>query len=210
VTGRVASFESALAKMAKDMKLQRGNVQDDKDIGNYSKDGIEMTSPNVPSKGGADLDTPSIPAGDGAFDGESEAGYTAEKQNHMTGGDAGSGGDTKTSGVREELALKIAARMVEEKVISAMQMPAKINELSRYQVSQLQDLEKVMFRNASKGLKTASVSGGLEKPLLIADSSSEKNVSSDLKSKISSLFRLHKQNEMADQTENAKLRDVFR
>lgn len=210
VTGRVASFESALAKMAKDMKLQRGNVQDDKDIGTYSKDGIEMTSPDVPSKGGSDLDVPSIPAGDGSFEGESEAGYTAEKQNHMTGGDAGSGGDTKTSGVRGELALKIAARMVEEKVISAMQMPAKINELSRYQVSQLQDLEKVMFRNASKGLKTASVSGGLEKPLLIADSSSEKNVSSDLKSKISSLFRLHKQNEMADQTESAKLRDVFR
>jgi hypothetical protein len=210
ITGRVAAFESSLAKLAKDMKLQRGNVQDDKDVGDYSKDGIEMTAPSVPSKGGADLDMPSIPAGDGSFEGESEAGYTAEKQNHVTGGDAGSGGDTKTSGVHDELVLKIAARMVEEKVISAMQMPSKIKELSRYQVSQLQDLEKAMFRNASKGLKTASVSGGLEKPLLIADSSSEKNASSDLKSKISSLFRLHRQNEMADQMENTKLRDAFK
>jgi len=210
VTGRVASFEASLSKLAKEMKLQRGNVQDDKDVGNYSKDGIDMTAPSVPSKGGADLDVPSIPAGDGSFEGESEAGYTAEKQNHMTGGDAGSGGDTKASSAHNELALKLAARMVEEKIISPIQMPAKISELTRYQVSQLQDLEKAMFRGAAKGLKTASVSGGLEKPLLIAESSSARNTASDLKSKISSLFRLHRQNEIADQTESAKLRDVFR
>jgi hypothetical protein len=128
----------------------------------------------------------------------------------MTGGDAGSGGDTKASSAHNELALKLAARMVEEKIISPIQMPAKISELTRYQVSQLQDLEKAMFRGAAKGLKTASVSGGLEKPLLIAESSSARNTASDLKSKISSLFRLHRQNEIADQTESAKLRDVFR
>jgi len=210
VTGRVAAFESALSKLAKDMKLQIGRVQDDKDIKPYSKGGIKMTSPEVPSKGGADLDVPSIPAGDGSFEGESAAGQTAEKQNHMTGGISGSGGTMKASSAHSELTLKLAARMVEEKIISAVQMPAKISELSRYQVSQLQDLEKAMFRGAAKGLKTASVSGGLERPLLIAESSSERSGTPDLKSKISSLFRLHKQNELADQTESAKLRDFFR
>lgn len=145
---------------------------------------------------------------------ESELGYTAEKQTQMTGGNAGAGSvesvggykGKKASGNSKDAAIKLAGRMLESGLIKADQLPAKLTELQRYEVSQLRDLEKAMFAktSSSKGLKVAS--SGVEQPLVISEASSHKNASTDLKGKIASLFRLQQQVELAQESEATKLK----
>jgi hypothetical protein len=227
-------FDQALAKLAKDMGLSVHTVQDDPDIGQVSngkphkdstQEGFSADTPDVPENGGQPLsaekgegfkvDVPSIPAGDGQLGHESELGLEGEKQNQITGGQDGQGGaknykSKKASSASNEVAIKLAAKMVENGIIKAEQMPAKLSELQRYDVSQLRDLEKAMFNrpSATKGLKVAS--SGVEQPLVISEVSSHKNASTDLKGKIASLFRLQQQVEMADESEAAKLRNAFK
>lgn len=227
-------FDQALSKLAKDMGLSVHTVQDDADLGQIAngkphkdstQEGFSAETPDVPENGGNPLssekgegfkvDSPSIPAGDGQLGHESELGLEGEKQNQITGGQNGQGGaqnykSKKASSANKEVAIKLAAKMVENGVIKAEQMPAKLAELQRYEVSQLRDLEKAMFNrpSATKGLKVAS--SGVEQPLVINEVSSHKNASSDLKGKIASLFRLQQQVEMADESEAAKLRNAFK
>jgi hypothetical protein len=223
-----------LSKLAKDMGLSVHTVQDDADLGQIAngkphkdstQEGFSAETPDVPENGGKPLssekgegfkvDSPSIPAGDGQLGHESELGLEGEKQNQITGGQNGQGGaqnykSKKASSANKEVAIKLAAKMVENGIIKADQMPAKLAELQRYEVSQLRDLEKAMFNrpSATKGLKVAS--SGVEQPLVINEVSSHKNASSDLKGKIASLFRLQQQVEMADESEAAKLRNAFK
>jgi hypothetical protein len=227
-------FDQALSKLAKDMGLSVHTVQDDADLGQIAngkphkdstQEGFSAETPDVPENGGKPLssekgegfkvDSPSIPAGDGQLGHESELGLEGEKQNQITGGQNGQGGaqnykSKKASSANKEVAIKLAAKMVENGIIKADQMPAKLAELQRYEVSQLRDLEKAMFNrpSATKGLKVAS--SGVEQPLVINEVSSHKNASSDLKGKIASLFRLQQQVEMADESEAAKLRNAFK
>ena len=225
-------FDQALAKLAKDMNLEIGAAQNDPDIAPIAdgkshpdaatEEGFSADSPDVPDNGGKPLssehgegfkvDGPSIPAGSGKMGHESNDG---EKQNEITGGGLGQGNHTqykskKANSANKEVALKLAAKMVEGGLIKADQMPGKISELQRYEVSQLRDLEKAMFNrpSAMKGLKIAS--SGVEQPLVISEASSHKNASVDLKGKIASLFRLQQQVEAADESEAAKLRSAFK
>lgn len=225
-----SSFEEALAKLAKEMSLNVTSVQDDKDLGTVStgkphkdstQEGFSAEAPDVPDNGGKPLssehgdgfhvDSPKIPAGDGQMGHEGEVGLDSEKQNEITGGLDGQGGaknykGKKASSSQREAAIKLAGRMVERGVIKADQLPAKLAELQRYEVSQLRDLEKAMFSGgvANKGLKVAS--SGVEQPLVISEASSQKNASTDLKGKIASLFRLQQQVELAQESEATKLK----
>ena len=85
------------------------------------------------------------------------------------------------------------------------------NELQRYEVSQIVDIAKAMFRSSStppKGLVTASK--GVEHPLVIGESSNSRNGYSDLRSKISSLFSLQQRVDQADETESVQIRKAFK
>ena len=227
-------FDQALAKLAKDMGLEVSTVQDDADIAPISngkphadstQEGFSAEDVDVPCNNGDplsseegegfNLDVPSIPAGDGQMGNEAKLGLSGEKQNNITGGQDGQGGSSnmrskKANSANKEVAIKLAAKMVESGLIKAEQLSSKLVELQRYEVSQLRDLERAMFNRNSvtKGLKIAS--SGVEHPLVISEASSQKNASVDLKSKIASLFRLQQQVEMANDSEAAKLRNAFK
>lgn len=225
-----SAFEEALSKLAKEMSLNVTSVQDDKDLGTVStgkphkdstQEGFSAETPDVPENGGKPLssehgdgfhvDSPKIPAGDGQMGHEGEMGLNSEKQNEITGGLDGQGGaqnykGKKANSSQREAAIKLAGRMVEKGIIKADQLPSKLAELQRYEVSQLRDLERAMFSSgvANKGLKVAS--SGVEQPLVISEASSQKNASTDLKGKIASLFRLQQQVELAQESEATKLK----
>ena len=224
-------FDRSLEKLAEEMGLEVSPAQNDSDISPISngkahsdstQEGFDADSPDVPENGGKPLskekgvgfkvNMPKIPAGKGQMGHESELGRDGEKQNNITGGQDGSGASKKmkSSSANREVAIKLAAKMVENGLIKADQLLVKLSELQRYEVSQLRDLEKAMFSRMGtiKGLKIAS--SGVEQPLVISEASSHKNASIDLKSKIASLFRLHQQVEMADQSEATKLRSAFK
>jgi len=207
-----AAFSDSLAKLASELGLKTELVQNQEDLGDVgTSEGLEgMGELEVPEGNeSAGLSLPSIPVG--GQDG-------AEKQNLMTGGQVGSGKSGPVGGYAKkkagedssELALKVAGKMVAAGMISADSLPAKAKELMGYKVAQLVDLEKAMFAEGvvAKGLKTASA--GSETAFVIPEQKSERNAYGDLKSKISSMFRLQQQVELADQTETNVLRRVFK
>jgi hypothetical protein len=205
-------FDSTIAKLASDLGLKQELVQDQPELGDVgTSDGLEgLAEPEVPQGNeSAGLSVPSIPVG-------GQRG--AEKQNIMTGGQVGSGKSGPVGGYAKkkagndsgELALKIAGKMVAAGIISPDALPAKADELASYKVAQLVDLDKAMFADGAvmKGLKTASA--GSETAFVIPEQKSERSAYGDLKSKITSMFKLHQQVEMADQTESNALRRAFK
>lgn len=207
-----SAFDISIAKLASDLGLKQELVQDQPEIGDIgTTDGLDgLAELDIPSGNeSAGLSVPSIPVG-------GQKG--AEKQNIMTGGQVGSGKSGPVGGYAKkkagvdfgELALKIAGKMVAARMISPDNLPAKAEELSGYKIAQLLDLEKAMFADGvvAKGLKTAS--SGSETAFVIPEQKSERNAYGDLKSKITSMFRLQQQVEMADKTESNALRRAFK
>ena len=232
-----SAFEESLAKLAKEMSLSVNTVQEDPSIQPVKgKDSLTVDGFDPVENGGKPLssehgegfsaETPSIPAGEGSMGHEKEMGLTPEKQEQITGGQLGAGSSTKksnkpktatASGSKEsnesskDAAIKLAGKMLEGKIISSNDLPSKIAELERYEVSQIRDIEKAMFRQASvaqKGLVTASK--GVERPLVIGETSSNRNGYTDLRSKISSLFSLQHQVDAAEETDNVQIRKTFK
>lgn len=232
-----SAFEESLAKLAKEMSLSVNTVQEDPSIQPVKgKDSLAVDGFDPVENGGKplssehgegfDAETPSIPAGEGSMGHEKEMGLTPEKQEQITGGQLGAGSSTKKSNKpktatassskesnesSKDAAIKLAGKMVESKIISANELPSKIAELERYEVSQIRDIEKAMFRQASvaqKGLVTASK--GVERPLVIGETSSNRNGYTDLRSKISSLFSLQHQVDAAEETDNVQIRKTFK
>ena len=195
------------------------------DLNVPSNDGAVLSSE---SGDGFDVEMPSIPAGEGSMGHESELGLKSEKQDKITGGQLGAGSSSKSmmsskpktataksskeSGESsKDAAIKLAGKMLENKIIDASQLPNKIAELQRYEVSQIVDIAKAMFRSSStppKGLVTASK--GVEHPLVIGESSNSRDGYSDLRSKISSLFSLQQRVDQADETESVQIRKAFK
>jgi len=233
-----SAFEENLSKLAKEMGLSEHAVQEDPDIQPVKgKDSLEVDGFDAVENGGKplssehgegfDVDCPSIPAGEGTMGHEKEMGLTSEKENQITGGQLGAGSSVKSKASKskavsassskgssesvKEAAIKLAGKMIEHKLISVSELSNKIAELERYEVSQIRDIEKAMFKSSSvapKGLVTASK--GVERPIVIGETSNQRNGFADLSSKISSLFKLQQQVNAAEQMDNIQIRNTFK
>jgi len=128
----------------------------------------------------------------------------------------------KTDSDSKSEAYRVAAKMLQAKMIESSGLEAKVAELSTYKSAQIKDIEKAIFAG-KKGLDT--VSDGMSQAVIINEASSEElaikeakaleeanKVSSvdELQSKISSLFSLEQQNRDADNDETIQLRRMYR
>jgi len=107
----------------------------------------------------------------------------------------------------EAEAVRLAGRMVEEKIIGPSQLLEKIAELKMYQMNTLKQIEKTLFATKTqKGLDVGP--DGVEQPVIINESSNERPQTreGELTESLQSLFTLHKRNVLASQNEDAAMR----
>ncbi len=107
---------------------------------------------------------------------------------------------------RESEAYRVAAKMLEAKLITAIDLQTKVNELKSYKPAQIKDFEKSIFAG-KKGLDT--VSDGMSQAVIISETSNVGDTQEELKDKLASLFSLEKQNKMADDDPTIQLRRSF-
>ncbi len=146
---------------------------------------------------------PSFPAGENKL--EKEKGnerHSPEKQDNDKGTViAGSNAGSLTE--RREAAQKLAGIMIEKGIITASQISSKIAELSRYEVSQISDLEKAMFSGSvKKGLD--AVAKGEQTPIVM--SSKVQNANEELRNKLSSMFSSSRLNDLAENDIDTQIR----
>jgi hypothetical protein len=133
---------------------------------------------------------------------------TKDKGTVIAGTDSGS----------ESEAIRVAARMLQSKMIEATGLEAKIKELKSYKPAQIKDIEKAIFAG-KKGLD--SVSDGMSQAVIINEASSEKlaikeakanevSRTDELAKNLQSLFSLDRQNVDADNDEQIQLRRLYR
>jgi len=101
--------------------------------------------------------------------------------------------NTESKEAKFEEATKLAGKMLEAKIITASELPSKINEFGSYEISTIKNIEKAMF--SKKGLNT--VSEGLSQPLIINEASNQRNGDEELVGKLETLFSLGKKNQEA-------------
>lgn len=114
-------------------------------------------------------------------------------------------GTVIASGDSESEAVRVAGRMLQNKMIEASDLYSKINELKQYKSEQIKDFEKAIF--AKKGLDT--VSEGMSQPIQINETSSVRNAHEDLTKKLQSMFTLGKRNELADSDDLTAIRKAY-
>lgn len=148
---------------------------------------------------------PEIPEGGGVNpDYDQNDRYAPEKQTDIKGTVIARSNE-ESSTARKNAAIRVAARMLENKKITASQLLAKVAELERYEVEQIQDFEKAMFGVVrKKGLDT--VAQGSETALLIPERSNSRDASTELTKQIQGLFELDRRNRAAADDPNANLR----
>jgi len=138
---------------------------------------------------------PSIPAGGGKnpkYDNNEK--NTPEKQTAHKG-TVISSGDTESLAVKKEAATRVAGRKLKAGMISIDKLASEIEKLSRYDTSDLRDIETALFGASKKGLDT--VAKGSEKPIVISEKSNQRKITSELKDSLQSLFTLDKRNVLA-------------
>ena len=162
--------------------------------------GHEVDQGSVPKANAEYL--PKIPAGGGRdtskFDKNED--FAPELQGNIKGTVIAK--DEKSKACKAE-AVRIAGRMIEEKLIDASQLLQKIAELAVYEMPQLKDIEKALFKSAQKGLDAAP--DGVEQPVPVINEASNKGNMS-LKDQLLSMSRLNQQVEMAKEITDADLR----
>ena len=128
----------------------------------------------------------------------------------------------ETDSGSESEAIRVAAKMLQAKMIEASGLGAKIQELKSYKPAQIKDIEKAIFAG-KKGLDTAS--DGMSQAVIINEASSEKlaikeakaaeeafktSSKDELAKNLQSLFSLDQQNVDADNDEQIQLRRLYR
>ena len=194
-------------------------IQDHKTIGNEEKFTAE-TPKNVETKDNGSMigheketlgdkpdspkDLPTIPV-DNQLMGQETSEIGPEKQTKEKGTViAKSNHESKVNNTKE--AIRVAGRMLESKMITSDGLQTKIAELENYQPSQIRDLEKAMF-SPKKGFGT--VSEGISRPIIINETSNQRNSQDDLTTKLSSLFSLDKRNRLALENEDFNLKKSY-
>ena len=140
-------------------------------------------------------DTPSIPTGGGRND------KYDKNENYAPEGQTKIKGTRIASDESKSEAIRLAGKMLENKIITANDLVGKINELQQYGLNQLKDIETAMFKNASKGLQT--MPDGLEKAVFAQESEQPSLVDT-----LTEMFTLGKQVKSASKT-NADLRKTY-
>jgi len=93
-------------------------------------------------------------------------------------------------------------------MIELDKLASEIEKLSRYEPSDLKDLETALFGATKKGLDT--VAKGTEKPLVISERSNQRKIGSELKESIQSMFTLNRNNQLAQDDPSTELNTNFR
>jgi hypothetical protein len=186
-------------------KLNKSEVQKgDSSLMGHEKE----TLVHVPKENNS---APSVPAGGGMnpkYDHDKK--NSPEKETEIKG-TVIAGSDEETLAIRKAEATRVAGRKLKAGKITIDDLAAEIEKLSRYDVSDLRDLENSIFGAVKKGLDT--VAKGSERALIISEKSNYKNPSSELKDSIQSLFNLDKMNKLAESnqtTEMKRLNDKIR
>jgi hypothetical protein len=109
---------------------------------------------------------------------------------------------------KKEAATRIAGRKLKAGMIELDKLASEIEKLSRYEPSDLKDLEVALFGASKKGLDT--VAKGSEKPLVISEKSNQRKIGQELKDSIQSMFTLDKNNQLAKDDPNTELNANFR
>jgi hypothetical protein len=152
----------------------------------------------------AEKDGPSIPVGGGRnekFDKNEK--NTPELQTAVKG-TVIAGGDAESLAARKEAAIKVAGRKLKAGLITIDKLASEIEKLTRYEASDLKDIEASLFGASKKGFDT--VAKGTEKPLVISEKSNQRKVAQELKDSIESLFTLSKSNDLAQDDPNFELK----
>lgn len=174
----------------------------------------EVDNGSVP-KGNAPEYTPDIPVGGAkaALDGEEKPAneYKPEKQLERSKGTVSAKSENNQKKIEAE-AVRIAGRMVATKMIQAGELLAKIEELRRYEIPTLQQIEKTLFsKTAQKGLATEP--DGVEQPVNTSEASNKPtpqvNPQEKLAESLQSLFTLHKRNKMVSEDNDAAMRKAY-
>ena len=108
----------------------------------------------------------------------------------------------------ESEAYRVAGRMLQAKKIEATDLQVKIDEFKTYKPEQIKDIEKAIFAG-EKGLDTVS-DGKLSQSVQINEASSVRNNQDELSKKLSSMFTLGKQNQIADDDNLTQLRKAYK
>lgn len=140
--------------------------------------------------------TPSIPAGGGKNPKFDKNDNDPEKQTNIKG-------TIIASEQSKSEAIRLAGKMLENKIITANDLVGKISELQQYGLGQLKDIESAMFRSASKGLQNTP--DGLERAVFVPETSQ----SNSLVDQLQEMFTLGQQNREAGKT-TANLKKTFR
>ena len=114
-------------------------------------------------------------------------------------------GDAESGDSKLKEATRVAGRMLEAKLISADDLQKKIAELQVYESSQIRDIESSMF-SVKKGFATESE--GISQPVIINETSNQRNANEELVEKLSSMFTLGQRNKMATEDDDFELKRV--
>jgi hypothetical protein len=192
---------SGKSTIGKEEKFDAKSPENVKGDGNSSMIGSEKET--LGDRPDSPKDHPNIPTGNAQMGKE-------ELDSEKTTKDKGTV-IAKTEGNIESEAYRVAARMLEAKMIVASALQQKVEELKTYKPAQIKDIEKAIFAG-KKGLD--SVSDGMSQAVIISETSSEKLAqakgSEEITTKLASLFSLDKQNKLADEDANTQLRRTFR
>jgi hypothetical protein len=181
-----------------DMYAGDVGTTDDNQLLGHEKDTVK----DIPKAG---KDAPSIPVGGGMNEKYDKNEKNKPELQTAIKGTVIAGGDAESVAARKEAATKLAGRKLKAGIITIDKLASEIEKLSRYEPSDLKDLEASLFGASKKGFDT--VAKGNEKPLVISERSNQRKVAQELKDSIQSLFTLNKSNELAQDDPNFDLKN---
>jgi len=149
---------------------------------------------------------PSIPAGGGTNAKYDSNEKNAPEKQTAHKGTVIAGGDAESLAVKKEAATRVAGRKLKAGMITIDKLASEIEKLSRYESSDLRDLENALFGASKKGLDT--VAKGSEKPLIVSEKSNQRKITSELKDSLQSLFTLDKKNNLASEDPTTEVRKM--
>jgi len=180
-------------------KLDKSDVQQ----GDASLMGHEKeTLVNVSKE---DNSAPSIPAGGGTNPKYDKNDKNSPEKETARKGTVIAGSDEETLAARKKEATRVAGRKLKAGKISTDDLAAEIEKLSRYELSDLRDIENSIFGATKKGFDT--VAKGSERALVISERSNQhKTPGAELKDLIQGMFSLDKQNLNAEDNPTTEIR----
>ena len=161
------------------------------------------TLTSVPKEDNA---APEIPVGGGMNPKYDNNDKNAPEKQTAHKGTVIASGDTESSAAKKEAATRVAGRKLKAGMITIDKLASEIEKLSRYESSDLRDLENALFGASKKGLDT--VAKGSEKPLIISEKSNQRKIASELKDSLQSLFTLNKKNILASEDPTTEVRKM--